>query len=92
MILASAVVVVCSGSAMAAGKPLKVYVLAGRSNVQGHARAETFGYIGDDPATVPMLKEMRGPDCKTRACENIWITISRSGKVLDRPRVATTRG
>ena len=45
-----------------AAKPLKVYILAGQSNMEGQAKVETFDYIGDDPATAPMLKEMRGPD------------------------------
>ena len=43
-------------------KPLKVYILAGQSNMEGQAKVETFDYIGDDPATAPLLKEMRGPD------------------------------
>ena len=47
-------------------KPLKVYILAGQSNMEGQAKVETFDYIGDDPNTAPMLKEMRGPDGKPR--------------------------
>ena len=57
-----------------AAKPLKVYILAGQSNMQGHAKVETFDYIGDDPATAPLLKEMRGPDGKPRVCEKVWIS------------------
>ncbi len=55
-------------------KPLKVFVLAGQSNMQGHARVETFDYIGDDPATAPLLKEMRGPDGRPRVLEHVWIS------------------
>ena len=66
---------ICCGNAMAAGKkPLKVYILAGQSNMEGQAKVETFDYIGDDPATAPMLKEMRGPDGKPRVCERVWIS------------------
>ena len=36
-----------------ATKPLKVYILAGQSNMEGHAKVETFDYIGDDQATAP---------------------------------------
>lgn len=57
-----------------AAKPLKVYILAGQSNMEGHAKVETFDYIGDDPATAPMLKEMRGPDGKPVVCGNVWIS------------------
>jgi len=55
-------------------KPLKVYILAGQSNMEGQAKVETFDYIGDDPNTAPMLKEMRGPDGKPRVCERVWIS------------------
>ena len=66
---------ICCGNAMAAGKkPLKVYILAGQSNMEGQAKVETFDYIGDDPATAPLLKEMRGPDGKPRVCEKVWIS------------------
>lgn len=55
-------------------KPLKVFILAGQSNMQGHASVETFDYIGDDPATAPMLKQMRGADGEPRVLENVWIS------------------
>jgi hypothetical protein len=68
----------CS-TAMAAKKPLKVYILAGQSNMEGHAHIRTFDYIGDDPATAPMLKEMRGPDGKPTVCEKVWISYLTGG-------------
>jgi len=55
-------------------KPLKVFILAGQSNMQGHAKVETFDYIGDDPSTAPLLKEMRGADGKPRVLKNVWIS------------------
>ena len=39
-------------------KPLKVFILAGQSNMQGHAKVSTFEHIGMDPATKPMLVDM----------------------------------
>jgi len=55
-------------------KPLKVFILAGQSNMEGHAKVETFDYIGDDPATAPLLKQMRGGDGKPTVCDNAWIS------------------
>ena len=55
-------------------KPLRVFILAGQSNMEGHAKVETFDYIGDDPATSPLLKQMLGDDGKPRVCENVWIS------------------
>ncbi len=37
---------ICS-SATATGKPLKVYILAGQSNMHGLGHVKTFDYIGD---------------------------------------------
>ena len=55
-------------------KPLKVYILAGQSNMQGHAHVRTFDVIGMDPATAPILKAMRNPDGSPRVCENVWMS------------------
>ena len=58
----------------AQAKPLKVFILAGQSNMEGHAKIETFDYIGDDPATAPLLKLMCGADGKPTVCDNVWIS------------------
>ncbi len=55
-------------------KPLQVYILAGQSNMQGHAKISTFEHIGMDPATKPMLADMLGPDGKPKVCERVWIS------------------
>ncbi len=47
--------------------PLKVFILAGQSNMQGHASVSTFDSMAADPKTAPLLKEMRGPDGNRRA-------------------------
>lgn len=61
-------------------RPLKIYILAGQSNMEGHAKIETFDYIGDDPATAPLLKAMRGSDGKPRVCERVWISYFTGSK------------
>ena len=63
----------CALSA-AAGKPLKVFILAGQSNMQGHAHVRTFDVIGMDPETAPLLKEMRNADGTPKVCERVWIS------------------
>jgi hypothetical protein len=62
------------GVCQAAAKPLKVFILAGQSNMEGHAKVETFDYIGDDPATAPLLKQMRDASGKPRVCDHVWIS------------------
>ena len=61
-------------ASQAAAKPLKVFILAGQSNMQGHVNVSTFDSMADDPKTAPILKEMRNADGKPRVCEKVWIS------------------
>lgn len=55
-------------------KPLKVFILSGQSNMQGHAHIRTLDALGLDPKTAPILKEIRNEDGTPRVCENVWIS------------------
>ncbi len=57
-----------------AAKPLKVFILAGQSNMQGHANVSTLDSTADDPKTAPILKEMRNAEGKPRVCDKVWIS------------------
>lgn len=74
--IAASLIVTCLSvlQGIAAAKPLKIFVLVGQSNMEGHAKIETFDYIGDDPKTAPLLKEMRGSDGKPTVCDHVWIS------------------
>jgi hypothetical protein len=61
-------------ASQAAAKPLKVFILAGQSNMQGHVNVSTFDSLADDPKTAPILKEMRNADGTPRVCEKVWIS------------------
>ena len=63
---------ICSSSVIA--KPLKIYILVGQSNMQGHAKVTTFDYMAMDPKTTPILKEMRNADGSPRVCDKVWIS------------------
>jgi len=56
------------------GKPLKVYVLAGQSNMQGSAHKKTFAAIGDDPKTAPILNEILSANGEPIEAHNSWVT------------------
>ncbi len=60
--------------AVAEAQPLRVFVLAGQSNMQGHAQVRTFEHIGMDPATKPLLAEMQNADGSPRILERVWIS------------------
>ncbi|WP_238397423.1 sialate O-acetylesterase [Anatilimnocola aggregata] len=69
-----AILFVTAISDAAESKPLKVFILAGQSNMEGHAKVEAFDYIGDDQATTPLLKMMRGADGNPAVCDHVWIS------------------
>lgn len=60
-------------------KPLKVFILVGQSNMEGHAKLSSFDHVGMDPATAPMLAEMRGEDGAPTVCERVWISYFTNG-------------
>jgi alpha-galactosidase len=64
----------CLLSPLSFAKPLKVFILTGQSNMEGPASISTFDYIGDDPATAPLLKRMRGADGNPTVAEGAWIS------------------
>jgi hypothetical protein len=61
-------------SAVAHAAPLKVFVLSGQSNMQGHASVMTFDYLAKDPETLPLLAEMRDKSGNATVCERVWIS------------------
>lgn len=61
-------------ASQATAGPLKVFILAGQSNMQGHVPVRTFDSLADDPKTAPLLKEMRDADGKPRVCEQVWVS------------------
>jgi alpha-galactosidase len=62
-------------SPVAAAKPLKVYIMAGQSNMQGHATVSTLPYMREDPATVALYKRLVDKDGKSIVHENVQISL-----------------
>ncbi len=67
-------ILLLSIDAHAEKKPLKVFLLVGQSNMQGHAKVQTFEHIGMDPRTVPLLREMQDAEGSPRVCDEVWIS------------------
>ena len=55
-------------------KPLKVYLLVGQSNMQGHAAERTLKHLGMDPKTAPLLKAIQNADGSAKVHDQIWIS------------------
>ncbi len=57
-------------------KPLKVFILAGQSNMEGHAESYTFPYIAKDPKTAELYKQMVDAEGKPVVCKDVWISYA----------------
>ena len=55
-------------------KPLKVYLLVGQSNMQGHAAERTLAHLGMDSKTVPLLKAIQNADGSAKVHDQVWIS------------------
>ena len=74
MILSLLLILMFGAANHAVAKPLKVFILAGQSNMQGHANVSTLDSVADDPKTVQILKQMRNADSTPRVCKKVWIS------------------
>jgi len=74
VMIALALSLMPGGTIPATAKPLKVFIMAGQSNMQGHANVSTLDSMADDPNTAPILKEMRNADGTPRVCDKVWIS------------------
>ena len=56
-------------------KPLKVFLMAGQSNMEGHAEIRTIDFLGEDadPERAALLKKFK-PDGKTLVTrDDVWV-------------------
>ena len=76
-LLATLAVLMLAGPAQAAQKkgPLKVFILAGQSNMDGQADVRTIDFLGEDPdpAQAALLKKLK-PEGKLMTRGDVWVT------------------
>ncbi len=91
LILASSL----AASALAAPKPVKVFILAGQSNMEGQAVVDkkgkdynegrgTLAVLMEDPAKAAMFRHLRGADGKWTVRDDVFVRYQRE----DRPLLA----
>ena len=61
-------------------KPIKVFILCGQSNMQGHANIKTFEAMKTDPLTEPILEEMVDEKGNPIVCDQVWISYCTGSK------------
>ena len=65
----------------AQSKPLKVFVLVGQSNMQGHADIRTLPHLGMHSDTQPMLEMLRGQNEQFQTFPNIKVSYLSNGGI-----------
>ena len=81
--LLSASLLFAASAFTATAKPLKVFILAGQSNMDGQAHIRTIDFLGEDkdPARAALLKTFK-PDGKTLVTrDDVWVA---SGSIYDK--------
>jgi len=96
-ILATAALAVFSHQALAqaagAGKSpkqadngaVKVFILAGQSNMEGHGGIRTIGALGNDPIHGQLLKKLKNADGSWAVRNDVFVYYKRSDDVVKAP-------
>ena len=72
--------------------PLKVFILAGQSNMEGHAHMRTMDYLGEDPQYGHLLKKVKGPDGAWIERKDVWIYYKRGDGKLKKGNLTASYG
>jgi alpha-galactosidase len=79
--LAALALVAAGGQAADAKKPVKVFILAGQSNMEGHAKVALLEYQAKQPATRDLFKDLQ-KDGKWIERDDVWIKfLDRKGRL-----------
>jgi alpha-galactosidase len=70
--------------------PLKVYILAGQSNMQGHSEFKTLAHLKTDPATAHFHNAILDEQGKPRELERVWISYLNEGNRKFGGEITTT--
>lgn len=66
-------------------KPLKVFILVGQSNMQGHADLRTLPYLAMHEDTRELHQKIVDKNGDPRVCDDVWITYLSSDGVRSGP-------
>jgi hypothetical protein len=85
-LLAALATLILACPALAAVKkgPLKVFLLAGQSNMEGHAEVRTIDFLGEDPdkERAALLKKFKPDGKRLVTRDDVWVVSN--GAVFDR--------
>ena len=56
-------------------KPLKIFILAGQSNMEGHAKSRVLDHMKEDPVALELHKEMKDSSGNFKMIKDTWISF-----------------
>ncbi len=71
---------------------LKVFVLAGQSNMQGHGALKTLDRLGQHPTHGHLLAKLKKPDGSYTVRDDVWIHYQRDPKTLKKGKLTAGFG
>jgi hypothetical protein len=65
--------------------PLKVFILAGQSNMEGHGGIRTMDAMSNDPAATKLLGKLKQADGSWAVRDDVFVYYKRSRDVVKAP-------
>ena len=65
--------------------PVKVFILAGQSNMEGHAGVQTLDRLGEQPSQRELLKKIKKPDGTFIVRDDVFVSYKKSDEHIKRP-------
>ncbi len=67
-------------------KPLKIYIMAGQSNMQGHASKSTLSYMAADPKTKPLYDKIMDAGGNPRVYDQVRVAAFSEAAAWGNPK------
>jgi hypothetical protein len=65
--------------------PVKVFILAGQSNMEGYGGVKTLGRLGEHPTHGYLLKKIKNADGSFVVRDDVFVSYQRGGERIKRP-------
>src|ERR1043166_9099032 len=87
-----AVLVLLALQAPSSKGPVKVFILAGQSNMQGQGALKTIDWLGKHPTQGQLLKRLKNEDGSWSVREDVWVYYPRDSKTLKKGNLTAGYG
>jgi alpha-galactosidase len=65
--------------------PVKVFILAGQSNMEGHAGVQTLDRLGEHPTHGDLLKKVKNADGSFVVRDDVFVSYQKGDEKIKRP-------